>query len=155
MNINEEFLNRAIELSRQAVAKGNMPFGSLLVVNDKIVLEAENTAVTDHNPTAHAESNLVQRAIRELGADQLPEATLYASTEPCPMCAAMMYWAGIRRLVFGLSSAELEKIVGKKLCIPSRTVFEGMEQSVEVESGLLQEQARRVHEDFWKDFIKS
>src|SRR5215467_13134478 len=101
MKVEESFVRQAIELARQAREHGNHPFGSLLVIDDKVVLTAENTINTERNPTCHAETNLVQKAIRELTPEQLSQAALYTSTEPCAMCAGTIYWAGIRKLVYG------------------------------------------------------
>lgn len=95
-------MRESIKLARNAREKGNHPFGALLADPDgKILITAENTVETDHDITAHAETNLVRNAARQYPQDFLAECTLYASTEPCPMCAGAIYWANIRRVVFG------------------------------------------------------
>ena len=63
-----------------------------------VVASAQNTVFTDRDPTAHAETNLVSRAIRELSPEQIRRSVLYTSCEPCAMCVGKMYWAGIDRL---------------------------------------------------------
>jgi tRNA(Arg) A34 adenosine deaminase TadA len=63
MDIQENFARRAIELAREARLAGNHPFGALLVVDGKITLTAQNTVATDRDPTAHAETNLVAKAM--------------------------------------------------------------------------------------------
>ena len=96
MQIHEQFARQAIELARQARSAGNHPFGALLVVDGKVALTAQNTVSTDRDPTAHAETNLVSKAIRHLSPDQIRRSVLYTSCEPCAMCVGKMYWAGIR-----------------------------------------------------------
>ena len=82
----EQFLKQAIELARQARTDGNHPFGALLVLDGRVVLTARNTVNTEQNPTAHAEHNLVGKAIRQFSQDQIARCVLYASCEPCAMC---------------------------------------------------------------------
>jgi tRNA(Arg) A34 adenosine deaminase TadA len=99
------YLRRAIELSRLAKAKGNGAYGAVLVGADGHVLaEAENNQVTDGEGTGHAEMNLVRIADSRFDARTLASATLYASAEPCAMCAGAIYWSGVKRLVYALSS---------------------------------------------------
>ena len=95
----ETFLREAIRLSRRAMERGDGPFGAVLVRGGRIVLARENTASTRADATRHAEMNLVVEAQESFGAEALGECTLYASTEPCAMCAGAIFWAGIRRVV--------------------------------------------------------
>src|SRR5262249_18404642 len=96
----ESHLLAAIELARRAREHGNNPFGALLVDADgNIVLEVENTVVTDRDVTAHAELSLMRQAGARLASDSLAGCTLYASTEPCAMCAGAIYWGNVRRVV--------------------------------------------------------
>jgi|SoimicmetaTmtLPB_FD_contig_71_612617_length_1002_multi_2_in_0_out_0_2 tRNA(Arg) A34 adenosine deaminase TadA len=150
----ENQLLAAIELARQARTNGNHPFGALLVDGDgRVVLEAENTVVTGMDSTAHAEMNVI-RAVGERDPEFLRRCTLYASTEPCAMCAAALYWRGVRRVVFALSSEGLRRITGSDpasphLAISCREVFAHANHEVEVSGPQLEEQARAVHEGFW------
>jgi tRNA(Arg) A34 adenosine deaminase TadA len=107
-----QFLKQAIELARQARTDGNHPFGALLVLDGRVILTAKNTVITQQNPTAHAEHNLVDEAIRRCSPDQIAQSTLYTSCEPCAMCVGAMYWAGIRSVVYGLPAEALAKLAG-------------------------------------------
>jgi tRNA(Arg) A34 adenosine deaminase TadA len=148
-------LTRAIELAASAREHGNHPFGSLLVGgNGEVVLEAENTVVTGRDVTAHAEQNLVREACARFTPEQLGACTLYTSTEPCAMCAAAIFWSGIGRVVFALSSATLGEIVrdptgALTLAMSCREVFDRGGRPVDVRGPLIEEQARVVHEGFW------
>ena len=150
----EKYLRASFQVAQDARAHGNHPFGALLVdENGLLLLEAENTVITDHDLTAHAEMNLVRQASRQYLADFLSRCTLYASTEPCPMCAGAIYWSDIRRLVYGLGQAGLYTLVGEasadRLLLPCRQVFARGGKSIEVIGPLLEEEARQVHIGFW------
>jgi tRNA(Arg) A34 adenosine deaminase TadA len=149
MKVEERFIRQAIELARAARAQGNHPFGALLEIDDEVVLTAENTVNTEQNPTGHAETNLVQKAIRELSEDERRRATLYTSTEPCAMCTGAIYWAGIRQVVYALSSEQLAKLAGEHLRISSRIIFASAVDEVEVAGPFLTSEALAVHEGFW------
>ena len=150
MEINQSFIRQAIELADQAKVSGDHPFGALLVIDEKVVLQAQNTVNLDRNPTAHAETNLIQQAIRQLTNQQLASATLYTSCEPCAMCSGAIYWAGIRQVVYALSSEELGKITGGDLNISCRAIFANTRAKVEVVGPLLIDEARKAHEDYWR-----
>src|SRR4026209_1651512 len=131
-DLQERFLKHAIELAREARAEGNHPFGSLLTIDDAVVLTAKNTVFTDRDPTAHAETNLVAEAIRRLSPDEIRRSVLYTSCEPCAMCAGKLYWAGIRSVVFALSSDELATMAGRDFLIPCRELFDRAREPVHV-----------------------
>ncbi len=102
-NIDEHYLRIAFKEAERARERGNHAFGALLVNADgDPVLAAGNSVIIDKDVTAHAEINLIRAASRKFQPDQLKTFTLYASGEPCPMCAGAIVWANIRRVVFGL-----------------------------------------------------
>lgn len=144
-----KLLQFAIEIARQARDRGNHPFGAVLAIDDHILLSAENTVNTEFNPIGHAETNLVIRAIRELSPEQLEQATLYTSCEPCAMCSGAIYWSGIRRVVYGLAAEELATLAGGDFLIPCRELFSRAADQVELIGPLLSEESRSVQEGFW------
>ena len=146
----DAFLRQAIGLSREARDAGNHPFGSLLVVDGAVVLTARNTVHTDRDPTAHAETNLVAEAVRRLSPEQIARSVLYTSCEPCAMCVGKMYWAGIRSLVYALPAGELAALAGGSFLVPCRDLFARATDRVTVTGPLLVDEARAVHEGYWK-----
>ncbi|MFJ9516805.1 nucleoside deaminase [Kitasatospora sp. NPDC101801] len=101
-------LRRAIALAAEAREGDDPPFGSLLAGPDGTVLaEARNTTRTDRDITAHPELKLARWAARELDPATAAETTMYTSCEPCGMCGAVIQQAGLRRVVFALSGAQL------------------------------------------------
>jgi tRNA(Arg) A34 adenosine deaminase TadA len=147
--IEESFARHAIELARQARVAGDHPFGALLVLDGRVVLTARNTVRTDGDPTAHAETNLVAAAIRQLSAEQIRRSVLYTSCEPCAMCVGKMYWAGIRSVVYALSAEELAVLAGADFLIPCKDLFARAVESVSIAGPMLLNEARHVHLGFW------
>ena len=148
----EQFIRQAIELAASARKNGNHPFGALLVDGTgSVILTAENTALTTHDPTRHAELNLVQLACAKLPADTLAKAILYTSTEPCIMCCGAIHWARIPSVVYGCSAKTLGGIVkSDDFLFPCRETFRRTKQpSVLVVGPVLEAEAVVVHRGFW------
>jgi tRNA(Arg) A34 adenosine deaminase TadA len=146
-------LRLAIAAAVRARKNGNHPFGAVLADStSEILLEAENTVVSEHDCTAHAELNLIRRASRRYDRQLLSTCTLYASTEPCPMCSGGIYWSGVGRVVYGLSQSRFYEMVGRaaRLELPCRDVFAAATANVRVVGPLLEDEAVSVHEDFWQ-----
>jgi tRNA(Arg) A34 adenosine deaminase TadA len=111
MNADDLFLARAIELAlKGSELNEGGPFGAVLVRDGKIIAEGWNRVVATHDPTAHAEIMAIRTACAAVNSFHLPETTLYASSEPCPMCLSAAYWARIERIVFANSRAEAAAI---------------------------------------------
>ena len=96
-----EAMERCIELARQAFDLGDHPFGSVLVRDGAIFAEGRNQVNTKMDPTAHAESEAIREACKSLKTLNLTGSTIYASGEPCGMCAAVIRQVGISRVVIG------------------------------------------------------
>jgi len=151
----EDRLRDTIEVARFARDHGNHPFGALLTDQSGLVLlTAENSVVTDRDCTAHAETSLVREACKGFDSKFLLTCTIYASSEPCPMCAGGIYWLNVRRVVFGLSQEKLYTLTGDDehdvLYLPCRDVFAKGGKSIEVIGPLLEDEALEVHMGFWK-----
>ncbi|WP_229069995.1 nucleoside deaminase [Actinoplanes sp. DH11] len=145
----ETHLERAVALARDARDSGDEPFGSLLVTPGGEVLEAVNNIVTAADPTGHAETNLVRLAGR-LDPAVRAGSVLYTSTEPCAMCAGAIYWSGIGRIVFALSSEQLGAMIGKPaLRLSSREVFERGARPIVIDGPAALRSATEVHAGFW------
>ncbi len=148
-------LRNSFELAMRTREKGNHPFGAVLAdESGKIVLEGENNVVTEGDITGHAETNLVREACRKFDDEFLSKCTLYASTEPCPMCSGAIYWSGIRKVVYGLSqdqfySGVLGGVGGDGFRLACEDVLSHGEHEVAVIGPMLEEEASKVHEGFW------
>jgi tRNA(Arg) A34 adenosine deaminase TadA len=150
------FLRRAFEVARRSMTHGNHPFGAILVDDtDAVLIETENGYMPARDGTAHAERLLASEACRRLSTEVLAKATIYSSAEPCAMCAGAIYWAGIGRLVYGLSEHRLRALTGNHpenptLDLPCRDVFASGQRPTEVVGPLLEDEAEALHEGVWK-----
>ena len=150
----EKFIRKAIEIAQRSRDNGNHPYGALLVSEQgQILLEAENSVFTVHDITAHAEVNLIRLATARYESDFLATCTIYASTEPCPMCSGAIFWANVKRVVYGLRAEKLyEMLEGNSddiLNLSCREVFSHGRKAVEVVGPVCEEEALKVHVGFW------
>ena len=149
------FLRRSFEVARRSLTHGNHPFGALLVdAEGNVLIETENGYMPARDGTGHAERLLATQACTTLDATLLRGATLYSSAEPCAMCAGAIYWAGIGRLVYGLSEHRLRAVTGNHpenptLDLPCRDVFKSGQRATEVVGPLLEDEAEALHQGVW------
>ena len=104
--------------------------------------------------TGHAERVLMTRASTTYSPEFLANCSMYTSAEPCAMCAGAAYWAGLGRVVYGLSEARLKRITGNHpenptLDLPCRVVFDAGQRKVEVIGPLLEEEGAELHDGVW------
>lgn len=92
----------AFEEAEAAAARGEVPVGAVIVSpSGEVIASAGNQTLADHDPTAHAEMLAIRAACAQIGSERLIGCDLYVTLEPCPMCAAAISFARIRRLYFG------------------------------------------------------
>lgn len=94
------WMARALEMARAAGAAGEVPVGAVVVRNGRLLAEAHNRTVSDADPTAHAEVLALRKAAGRLGDWRVLEATLYATLEPCALCAGAVVLSRVPRLVY-------------------------------------------------------
>lgn len=144
------FIEAAIEQSRLAATAGEYPYGAVLVYDDKIILSSYNTTQSTKDITAHAELSLIRLAAPLFPADHLAGCALYASCEPCAMCAGALYWSGIGRLVYACSTELDAKISDMPFAIPCRSILQvDGGHTVQVRGPLNEETAATVLRDYW------
>ena len=100
-SLDEQFMQRALELARYAESAGEVPVGALVVLHDEIIGEGWNQPIVSHDPTAHAEIVALRAAAAHMKNYRLPDAIFYVTLEPCAMCAGAMVQARIARVVYG------------------------------------------------------
>lgn len=150
-------LKRCIEVSRQSRADGNTPFGALLAdAEGNILFEQPNVEITEKKCTGHAETQVAERASMMYSKDFLASCTLYTTAEPCAMCAGAIYWAGIGRVVYGMTEKDLLSHTGSDpqnptFDLPCREVFARGQKNIEVAGPFpeLVEEIAEVHQGFW------
>jgi tRNA(Arg) A34 adenosine deaminase TadA len=149
-------LRAAFEVAVRARAEGNLPFGCVVADGaGTVVIEQGNLALVPvRDATAHAETTAARRAARRYEPRDLAGFTLYTSAEPCVMCAGAIYWAGIGRVVFGVSERDLLALTGNHpdnptLDLPCREVFARGQRDVEVLGPNLVDEALAVFDGYW------
>ena len=94
-------MDLALKAAENAGKSGEVPIGCVIVLNNEVVATAGNRTLTDRDPTAHAELLAIRAAAVALGSERLAGCDLYVTLEPCPMCAAAISFARLRRLYYG------------------------------------------------------
>ncbi|MFT4172388.1 MAG: nucleoside deaminase [Rhodocyclaceae bacterium] len=137
-------MREAIAQAERASLAGSRPFGAVLAdATGQRLYVARNDQLSGGDCTGHAEMNLVRQASADLGAPALVGATVYASGEPCAMCAGALYWAGVARIVYGAPLASIERILGgSSLGLPLRDALAHAQRSVRVDGPVLEDEAR-------------
>lgn len=151
------FLRQTFALANQTKQQGLHPFAAI-VVNEQgeVVVQAGNNSLPPTgDPTRHAEIVAAGLAAKKLTLAQMKQCTLYTNAEPCAMCAGAIYWAGIGKVVYGISEVELLEITGDHpenptMSLPCRTVFASGQRHIEVIGPCLAQEAAAVHEGFWQ-----
>jgi len=141
----ETHMQRAFELARTAVDRGDRPFGSVLVRDDEIVMEASNRVRTESDVRCHPELQLAHRSMREFDQDERRELVMYTSTEPCPMCAGGLRYAGLGRVIYSVSSDEMTGFSDHEESVRSGEILDGV---TDVVGPICQEEGLAIHEAF-------
>jgi tRNA(adenine34) deaminase len=97
----ETYMRMALELAVEAEAAGEVPVGAVVVLDGTVVGRGRNASIEGNDPTAHAEIAALRQAGTAAGNYRLEGATLYATVEPCVMCAGALVAARLKRVVFG------------------------------------------------------
>lgn len=107
----DRFMNEAIRLSIEKMQdKEGGPFGAVIVRNGKIIARGWNRVTSQNDPTAHAEIVAIRQACRHLKDFRLEGCALYVNCEPCPMCLAAAYWAGISTIYYAATREDAAAI---------------------------------------------
>lgn len=135
------YMNKALEEARRALDKGEVPIGAVVVCRDTIIGRGHNLTETLTDVTAHAEMQAITAAANELGGKYLTDCTLYVTVEPCVMCAGALGWSQIGHVVFGTADEKR----GYQRFAP-----EALHPRTEVTAGVLEEECRRLMQEFFK-----
>jgi len=144
----EQFMRRAIELSREGMRDGcGGPFAAVVVLDGRIVGEGTNQVTSSNDPTAHAEVVAIREACSALGTYSLEGADLYASCEPCPMCLAATYWAHISRVFYANTTQDAAAIGFDDKAIYGEVCLDPSERSLP-HARILGDEAKRVFDEW-------
>lgn len=144
--IDNHYMQRALELAREAQQEGEVPVGAVLVLDGEVIGEGYNQLISLSDPTAHAEIQALRQAATHLGNYRLPGSSLYVTIEPCSMCAGAMVHARIGRLVYGASESKAG------VAASQGRFFEQafLNHRVEVEGGVLASPCSELISEFFR-----
>ena len=127
----------AIQEAKRSRAEGNKGYGAVVGLGEQVIATAHDTAVTDRDPSRHAEANAIRAAAAQLDDADLCGCLLFSTCEPCPMCSSMAVWANVSAVVFG-ASIDATAARGKaRITIPAAEVIARSPALVEVYPGVL------------------
>lgn len=142
-----KFMQMAIDLSVENVANGGGPFGAVIVKDGEIIATGVNRVTANNDPTAHAEVSAIRAACQKVSDFQLKGCTIYTSCEPCPMCLAAIYWAGISRIFYGNTAQDAEAIDFSDKFIYDEIALPKEKRSIPTRM-IMREQALRAFRDW-------
>lgn len=109
------FMAIALEAARRAGLSGQPPVGACIVREGEVIASAANAVIAEIDPTAHAEVAAIRAACRASRRVDLDGCAIYCTVQPCPMCLAACHYAGIRRIVYGASLADMQSVTQREL----------------------------------------
>ena len=137
----EKYMRLALIEAEKALEQDEVPIGCVIVSQNQIIGRGHNLTETLADVTAHAEMQAITAATQTLGGKYLPDATLYVTVEPCPMCAGAIGWAQISRIVYGAPDPKRGyKTYAPRAFHPKSTVT----------SGVLEAECRLLMQEFFK-----
>jgi tRNA(adenine34) deaminase len=143
----EPWMEEALRCALRALEAGEVPVGAVVVCGDRIIGRGWNRNISDSDPTAHAEIVALREAGATVGNHRLADCDLFATIEPCPMCAGALVHARIRRLVYGANDPKAGAVrsVMQVLSNPQ------LNHKVEVRSGILAGRGAELLQTFFKN----
>lgn len=141
----QQWMQRAIELAKQAEERNEVPVGAIIVINNQIVGEGANQPIASCDSTAHAEIIALRQASKNIENYRLNDATVYVTLEPCLMCVGAMIHARVKRLVFGAHDAKAGAVCSamKMIDHPKHNHF------IQWESGVLEKESQLLLSEFF------
>lgn len=140
-----DFMRLALAQAVRAGARGEVPVGAVLVLDDKVIAAAGNAPIAQCDPSAHAEILTLRAAGRALGNYRFDGTVLYVTLEPCLMCAAALVHARVRRVVFGAFDPKAGAAGG----IIDAFGLKGLNHRVDVFGGVLEEECGALLSKFF------
>ena len=137
----ERYMRIALSEAHKALSSNEIPIGCVIVSQNQIIGRGHNLTETLADVTAHAEIQAITAASQTLGGKYLPDATLYVTVEPCPMCAGAIGWAQISRIVFGAPDSKR----GYQTYAPR-----AFHPKATVTAGVLEDECRALIQEFFK-----
>lgn len=141
-----QWMMLAIEQAKQAQEVGEAPVGAILIQNNQLIVSAHNQPISNNDPTAHAEIQLLRAAGKQLNNYRLSNTTLYVTLEPCAMCLGAIVHARVSRIVFGAYDQK-SGVCGSCIDLSSSQCFN---HSISIQGGILADRCKDLLQQFFK-----
>jgi tRNA(Arg) A34 adenosine deaminase TadA len=141
----EATMRLAVAEAHQSRQEGNKGYGAVVVRGDRILARAHDTAVTEQDPSLHAEVNAIRQAVRATGETDLCGAVLFSTCEPCPMCASLAVWANLTTIVFGASIAETAALGKARILVSAAEIIARGPSMIDIVPGVLSEECLALY----------
>ena len=146
VSVDEKWMALAIEQAKLAEKINEGPVGAVLVQDDQLIASAHNQPITNHDPTAHAEIQLLRAAGKQLNNYRLPNTTLYVTLEPCTMCLGAMIHARVSHVVFGA----YDQKTGVCGSCQDLSTSECFNHTIDIDGGVLANDCKQLLQEFFK-----
>ena len=143
----EDWMQHALDLAKQAEAAGEVPVGAVIVLNGELIAEGWNRPIRSSDPTAHAEIIALRRAGERQDNYRLLDTELYVTLEPCPMCVGAMLHARIKRVIYAATDPKTGALGGTYDLLNSVA----HNHAFEVTKGVMEEQSREMLQRFFRE----
>ena len=145
--LNELWMRHALDAAREAQKRGEVPVGTCIVKDGKVLSVSGNRTRTDCDPTAHAEIVALRDASQIAGNYRLTDVEVFSTIEPCAMCAGALIQARVGRLVYGADDERAGAVRSRfRIC---DTDF--LNHRIEIVSGVLEEECRQLMQEFFRE----
>ncbi len=142
----EHWMRQALDAAREAQARGEVPVGTCIVSDGKLLSVSGNRTRTDCDPTAHAEIVALRDASRIAGNYRLTGVDVFSTIEPCAMCAGALVQARVKRLIYGARDERAGAVESRfRIC---DTDF--LNHRIEIAEGVLEDECRALMQEFFK-----
>jgi tRNA(Arg) A34 adenosine deaminase TadA len=136
----EDFMRLALSEAK----KGDSPYGAVIVKDNEVVAKGYNTVKRDSAPSAHAEMNVIRSLTTKIQNPSLEGYTIYATGEPCPMCATACVWTGLAEIIIGASIEDLISVNQSQVRISCEEIIAKSFKNIKVTKGVLREECLQL-----------
>ena len=144
--LDEQWMRQALAAAQEAQARGEVPIGTCIVIDNQLLAVSGNRTRTDCDPTAHAEIVALREAASKVANYRLTGVDVYSTIEPCAMCAGALIQARVRRLIYGAPDERAGAVISRfRIC---DTDF--LNHRIEISAGVLEEECRALMQEFFK-----
>jgi tRNA(adenine34) deaminase len=139
------YMRVAIQEAHLSKSEGNKGYGAVVVFDNQIMGQAHDTAITERDPSLHAEVNAIRQAVKAKNDPDLCGAILFSTCEPCPMCASLAVWANLTTIVYGVSIEGTARLGRSRIQISAGEIIARSPCSIEVIGDILHDECQTLY----------